>query len=83
MNQTFLMLISSTYFICYSSYANESAVINVSSPCCTCSSNNMSFVLVSNVFNGVGFISYKRSMIILIFVGNKLDFVDIVLISWS
>lgn len=54
----------------------NSTTINASSPYYLCSSDNPSTVLVSNVFNGVGFTSWKRSMIISLSAKNKLGFVD-------
>lgn len=52
------------------------SLIDVSSPFFIGSSDNPNYVLVSNVFTGVGFNSWKRSMVISLSVKNKLGFVD-------
>lgn len=49
---------------------------NPSSPYFISSSDNPNFILVSSVFNGVGFNSWKRSMIISLTAKKKIGFVD-------
>ena len=56
--------------------SSTSESITSSSPYFIAPSNNPSSVLVSNVFNGVGFASWKRSMMISLSAKNKLAFVD-------
>lgn len=54
----------------------DTVFANISSPFHLSSSDNPSTVLVSDVFNGVGFSAWKRSMIISLAAKNKLAFVD-------
>lgn len=50
--------------------------IDSSNPYFISHSNNPSSILVSNIFNGVGFNYWKRSMMISLSTKNKLGFVD-------
>ncbi|KAL7616955.1 hypothetical protein Lser_V15G01010 [Lactuca serriola] len=59
-----------------SSTVNDSSVPNNSSPFFIASSDTPNSILVSTVFNGVGFNSWKRSMILSLSAKNKLGFVD-------
>lgn len=54
----------------------ESSTIDISSPYYLGSSDNPSAILVSTVFTGVGFATWKRSMILSLSAKNKLQFVD-------
>lgn len=56
--------------------SSDSTAISVSSPFYIGSSDNPNSILVSTVFNGIGFQSWKRSMILSLFAKNKLGFVD-------
>lgn len=56
--------------------SSEYSVLKIIDPYHLGSSDNHGSVLVSNVFNGVGFSSWKRSMTIAPAVKNKLSFVD-------
>ena len=56
--------------------SSQSNSIDTSSPYYLSASDNPGTVLVSNVFNGNGFSSWKRSMIIALSAKNKLAFVD-------
>lgn len=56
--------------------SNVSNNIDSSNPFFLGSSDNPNSVLVSNVFNGVGFFAWKRSIIISLSAKNKLGFVD-------
>lgn len=65
-------------FIMPNSSTNEliTSSIDVASPFFIRSSDTLHYVLVSNVFTGVGFNSWKRSMVISLFAKNKIIFVD-------
>lgn len=56
--------------------SSDSSAISVSSPFYIGSSDNPNSILVSTVFNGIGFQSWKRSMILSLSAKNKLGFVD-------
>ena len=56
---------------CHSTNSND-----CSNPYYLGSSDNPGSILVSNVFNGVGFMAWKRSMTIAFSAKNKIDFVD-------
>ena len=55
---------------------NNSAAIEVTSPYFLGSSDNPSTILVSKVFDGTGFATWKRSMILALTAKNKVCFID-------
>lgn len=59
-----------------SSIPSQSLNIDITSPNYLGSSDNPSQILVTTVFNGVGFSAWKRSMIISLSAKNKLSFFD-------
>lgn len=59
-----------------SSSANSSPTSDHTSPYFIASSDNPNSVLVTFVFNGVGFNSWKRSMMISLAAKNKIGFID-------
>lgn len=56
--------------------SSDSSIIPISNPYYIGSFDNPHSILVSNVFNGVGFNSWKRSMILSLSAKNKYGFVD-------
>ncbi|KAL4575563.1 hypothetical protein LXL04_022410 [Taraxacum kok-saghyz] len=55
---------------------NPSSNIEISNPLYLASSDNPSTVLVSKVFDGTGFASWKRSMTLALSAKNKMSFID-------
>lgn len=60
----------------HSSSSNSSQIPDHISPYYLGSADNPSSILVSTVFNGIGFASWKRSMSIALYAKNKFGFVD-------
>lgn len=58
------------------SQSSSSSIIEVSNPLFLASSDNPSTILVSKVFDGTGFASWKRSMTLALSAKNKIGFVD-------